>query len=125
MKKKPHVAVTYAIETMELPITVDEWLGLLKADMSTVFPSEKLLPGSGTDGFSLKSTDHKDFFSLFEHITFCGDVSDVKYREPHPDVYIISIVTSDFNPATKPLVLKSLCDLDLGIFGFPSLPNSI
>ncbi|XP_039255295.2 pseudouridine-5'-phosphatase-like [Styela clava] len=184
MGKKPHVAAAYVIETLGLPITVDEWLGLLKAEMPKVFPSAKLLPGveklvkhfkhhnipiaictgSGTDGFSLKSTNHKDFFSLFEHITLCGDDPDVKYGKPHPDAYIVSnsrfqptppspdkvLVIEDAPNGVKAavaagmqvvmvpdpnipeeyhegatLVLNSLCDLDLGIFGLPSLPDSI
>lgn len=46
MGKKQEVAAQFIIDTLELPITIDEWVELIQKEYDNIFPTAQLLPGA-------------------------------------------------------------------------------
>ncbi|KAK3094806.1 hypothetical protein FSP39_006441 [Pinctada imbricata] len=110
MGKKETEAAKAIIDALELPITVDEFLERSHAEQNRLFPLVPLMPGadklvrhlhkcnvpiavatgSNTQSFALKSSGHKEFFSLFHHTVLSGDDPEVEHGKPAPDCFLLA-----------------------------------
>jgi pseudouridine-5'-monophosphatase len=97
------------IQSLQLPMSVPEYLEARKHILAELFPQAKPLPGavrltthlhragipqavatsSDRYHFDLKITYHQDWFRLFECIV-TGDDPEIKRGKPDPDIFLIT-----------------------------------
>ncbi|CEP08610.1 hypothetical protein [Parasitella parasitica] len=100
-------SATIVVETYKLPMSVEEYLEVTSVIQEDLFPHVKLLSGverlirhlhahnipiavatsSTRSKFELKTSKHKDLFSLFDAI-ICGDDKEIKNAKPAPDLFL-------------------------------------
>lgn len=109
MGMKGHMASQHIINSLGLPLTVDEYLKKIAEQYEAIFPTAKSLPGAeklvrhlhehkipiaiasggAQESYDLKTTNHKEFMSMFKHIVLASTDAEVKHGKPAPDVFLV------------------------------------
>ncbi|XP_047489423.1 pseudouridine-5'-phosphatase-like isoform X1 [Penaeus chinensis] len=109
MGMKGHMAAQHIIDSLQLPLTVDEYLAKIIEQYNSIFPNAKALPGAeklvfhlhkhnipiaiasggAQDSFELKTTNHKELMSKFSHVVLASTDPEVKNGKPAPDVFLV------------------------------------
>ncbi|XP_068203107.1 pseudouridine-5'-phosphatase isoform X2 [Palaemon carinicauda] len=97
------------VKSLDLPLSPHEYLSRVEKQYAYFFPQAKLLPGAdrlvrhlhnhnipiaiasggAQDSYELKTTNHKDFVSMFKHVVLASTDPEVKNGKPAPDVFLI------------------------------------
>jgi len=97
------------IRSLQLPLSVPEYLDARKHMLAELFPQAEPLPGavrltmhlhragisqavatsSDLFNFELKITRHKEWFRIFECVV-TGDDPEIKRGKPHPDIFLVT-----------------------------------
>jgi pseudouridine 5'-phosphatase len=106
------------INSLQLPMSVPEYLEARKHLLAELFPQAEPLPGAvrltthlhsaGTPqavatssdryNFDLKLTKHKEWFRIFECV-IVGDDPELKRGKPHPDIFLLAAERMKADPS--------------------------
>ncbi|XP_037572205.2 uncharacterized protein LOC119454312 [Dermacentor silvarum] len=112
-------AARVVIDTLRLPLSVDEYLAELDRLYAVSLPNAQLMPGverlvqhlqghgipialttsSKPLSFGIKMTHHGKFLALFHHVFISGGDPEVKRGKPHPDIFLIAASKFEEDPA--------------------------
>ncbi len=109
----------YLVETLELPITPDEYLREREAMLERLFPEADAMPGaraltaalaargvpqavatsSNRRLFALKTTRHREWFQMFGAVVL-GDDPRLRRGKPAPDIFLLAAEALGAPPAS-------------------------
>lgn len=118
MGKTSVESAEYVIKALDLPLSTDEYINLMEEKVQALFPTCKLLPGvarvirhlhkhkvpiaiatsSKTNSFLLKTQNHSEFVSLFNHVVCGSDDPEVLAGKPAPDTFLVCAQRFDDKP---------------------------
>lgn len=116
--RKAHESARIIVDTLELPITPDEYLQSRNGRLRELFPDAQPLPGalrltqhlhhagipqavatsSGQELFNIKTAHHPAWFQQFQTVVN-GDDPEVKQGKPAPDIFLLAAKQLGFDPA--------------------------
>ena len=105
------------INTLDLPLTIEEYLIEKNKLLYPLYSSAKTLPGtiesirylakhnipqaiatsSSRENFEMKTANHQDWLKYFETITL-GDDPEIKQGKPAPDIFLLTAKRLNANP---------------------------
>ena len=108
----------YLVETLQLPITADDYLREREALFETLMPTAQAMPGARalTDAlraravplavatssarpiYDLKTVNHRDWFASFA-VVVTGDDPRIERGKPAPDIYLLAARELGADPA--------------------------
>lgn len=120
MGQTEHKAAGIIIDTLQLPISPEEYICQCKSKFEHLFPLVPLLPaaeklvrhlhkhgvpialasGSDQHNFELKTKNHQELFSLFHHSVLSSSDPEVKHGKPAPDCFLVA--AARFKDPPKP-----------------------
>ncbi|KAK8741519.1 hypothetical protein OTU49_002256, partial [Cherax quadricarinatus] len=120
MGMKGAMAAQCIIDSLHLPLTVDQYLEKIISQYDTLFPNAQILPGAeklvrhlhkhsipiaiasggAQDSFELKTTNHKEFVTMFSHVVLASTDPEVQNGKPAPDVFLVC--ANRFSDTPKP-----------------------
>ncbi|XP_042235719.1 pseudouridine-5'-phosphatase-like isoform X2 [Homarus americanus] len=97
------------INTLQISLSVEDYIKQVTQIHHKIMPSAQLMPGAeklvrhlhkhnipiaiasggAQDSFELKTTNHKEFVSLFSHVVLASTDPEVENGKPAPDVFLI------------------------------------
>jgi pseudouridine-5'-monophosphatase len=106
------------ISSLQLPMSIPEYLEARKHLLTEMFPQSEPLPGavrltmhlhragvpqavatsSDRYNFELKITKHRDWFRIFEFV-ISGDNPAIKRGKPHPDIFLLTAERMEASPS--------------------------
>ncbi|XP_018021444.1 pseudouridine-5'-phosphatase isoform X1 [Hyalella azteca] len=109
MGMKGDASAKLIIDSLELPLTVPEYLEKIDLKYKELFPQAVLLPGaerlvrhlhkhgvpiaiasgSSQTSFDLKTTSHRELMKLFNPVVLSSSDPEVKAGKPAPDVFLV------------------------------------
>ncbi|CAG5132181.1 unnamed protein product [Candidula unifasciata] len=118
MGKKEKESGQVLLDTLNLPLSLDELIRKLREKLDEKLPFTELLPGaeklirhlhnhhipialaSGSDGwcYRRKIASHKELFSLFHHCVLSSDDPEVTHGKPSPDCFLVCARRFDDSP---------------------------
>ncbi|XP_068619511.1 pseudouridine-5'-phosphatase-like isoform X2 [Battus philenor] len=113
------------IDSLELPLTVDEFLEQSRTIFKELFPESKVLPGvaklihhlcqknvpiglatsSSVETYNLKVQKHTDLFDLFKYKTWGSSDPLVKRGKPYPDIFLVAAAKFPENPVPEKVLV--------------------
>lgn len=106
------------INTLQLPLTVPEYLEARQHMLAELFPQAEPMPGavkltthlhragipqavatsSDLTNFKLKITRHREWFRIFDCVV-TGDDPEIKRGKPHPDIFLVTAQRIQAHPS--------------------------
>ncbi|CAD5110912.1 DgyrCDS273 [Dimorphilus gyrociliatus] len=128
MGKQEQEAAKVAIDELNLPITVEEYLKHMHEGQSRLFPKAELLPGaeklirhlhkhkipiavatgSNSYSYALKRQNHGELFDLFHHEVLASSDPEVHKGKPAPDVFLVAAKRFKNPPQDNKQVKKNI-----------------
>lgn len=121
MGKREQDSAKIAIDELNLPITVEQYLDEMHKGQAELFPKADLLPGaeklikhlhkhkipiavatgSDTHSYGLKRQSHSELFDLFHHEVLASSDPEVHHGKPAPDVFLVAANRFEKTPENK------------------------
>ncbi|KAK2701317.1 hypothetical protein QYM36_020028 [Artemia franciscana] len=104
------------VEELGLPLLPWEYAAEARIIQEKSFTECQLMPGaeklvlatsSSEETFKLKTTNHREFFKIFDHIVFGSSDPEVKNGKPAPDIFFICASRFPDKPAPENVSLSS------------------
>ncbi|XP_069179831.1 pseudouridine-5'-phosphatase isoform X2 [Procambarus clarkii] len=120
MGQKAENCAQIIISSLEIPLSVKDYLTQVAEIHRKIMPTAQLMPGAeklvrhlhkhnipiaiasggAQDSYELKTTNHKEFVTMFNHVVLASTDPEVKNGKPAPDVFLVC--ASRFSDTPKP-----------------------
>ncbi|MCC0176241.1 HAD-IA family hydrolase [Waterburya agarophytonicola K14] len=122
------------IKTLEIPLTIEEYLGERNKLLYPLYPTAKTFPGavelvqhlaqynipqaiassSSRKNFEMKTVNHQDWLKYFELFTL-GDDPEIKQGKPAPDIFLLTAQRLNAQPENCLVFEDSLSGMEAAI----------